>query len=71
MLIFINKHLPLHEQLKNEDIKDEDIDLMEEYLESRNELESKLELSKININTVLQYLKENKLVETHKKLGVN
>ena len=38
MLTFTNKNLQLHEQLNDEDVKDEDIDLMEEYLESNNEL---------------------------------
>ena len=43
--------------------KKEDIDLMEEYLESNNELEQKeTKLSKINRNTVLHCLKENKFV---------
>ena len=40
MLTFINKNLQLHEQLNNEDVKDEGIDLMEEYLDLNNELES-------------------------------
>ena len=30
-----------------------------------------MKLSRINRNTVLHCLKKNKLVETHKKLGVN
>ena len=29
--------LQFHDQLKNEDLKDEDIDLVEAYLESNNE----------------------------------
>ena len=37
MLTFINKNLQFHEQLKYEYLKDEDIDLMEKYLESKNE----------------------------------
>ena len=32
ILTFINKKLQLHEKLKNKDVKDEDIDVMEEYL---------------------------------------
>ena len=36
MLTFINKNLQFHEQLKYEDLKIEDIDLMEEYLGSKN-----------------------------------
>ena len=32
-LTFINKKLQLREQLNDEDVKDEDIDLMGEYLE--------------------------------------
>ena len=43
MLTFINENVQLHEQLKNEDVKYEDIDLMKEYLESKNKLESKNE----------------------------
>ena len=37
MLTSISKHLQLHEQFKDGDVKDEDIDLMEEYLGSNNE----------------------------------
>ena len=36
MITFINKNLQLNEQLNNKDVKDEDIDIMEEYLESNN-----------------------------------
>ena len=43
MLTFINENIQLHQQLKNEDVKYEDIDLMKEYLESKNKLESKNE----------------------------
>ena len=32
MITFINKNSQLHEQLNNEDVKDEDINIMEEYL---------------------------------------
>ena len=35
MITFINKNLQLHVQLYDEDVKYEDIDLMEEYLESK------------------------------------
>ena len=37
ILTFVNKILQLHVQLNNEYVKDEDINLMEEYLESNNE----------------------------------
>ena len=36
MLTFVNIFLQLHYQLNYEDLKDEDIDLMEEYLKSKN-----------------------------------
>ena len=35
------QNLQLHERLNNEDVKYEDIDMMEKYLESNNELEYK------------------------------
>ena len=52
----------MHEQFNKEDVKYEDIDMIEEYLESKNELEWKNEKSKININTELHCLKVNKFV---------
>ena len=41
MLTFINKNSQLHNQLNNEDVKDEYIDMTKEYLESNNKLETK------------------------------
>ena len=40
MLIFTSKNIQLHEQFNDEYIKDEDINLTEDYLESNNDLES-------------------------------
>ena len=37
MLTFINKRSQLHEKLNDKDVKYEDIDMTEEYLESNNE----------------------------------
>ena len=57
--------------MNDEYVKDEDIGLTEEYLESNNELELKMEPSKTYRNAVLHYLKENEFVETHNNICAN